>query len=75
MLDPLIQAETEYIKNTGRTPVFIILGQKQLKMIEDLVNYLSDQKMVDFGEKYDNFAKWNGMIIKKSYKDDYIGFN
>lgn len=75
MLDPLIQAETEYIVRTGRNPSFIILGRKQLKMIEDLVNFLSDQKMVDFGEKYGNFAKWRNMTIKKSNQEDYIGFN
>jgi len=44
MLDPLIQAEIDYIKNSGRKPKFIILGAKQLKMIENLVNQLTAQK-------------------------------
>lgn len=74
MLDPLIQAEIEYIKNSGRKPSFIILGRKQLKMIENLVNQLTAQKMVVFDENYANTSKWRDMIIKKSNKEDYIDF-
>lgn len=74
MLDPLIQAETDYIKNSGQKPSFIILGRKQLKMIENLVNELTAQKMVVFDENYANTSKWRDMIIKKSEKEDYIGF-
>lgn len=73
MLDPLIQAEQQYLAENS-PPKFIILGRKQLKLIEDLVNYLSAEKMVVFDENYGNFAKWRGMIIKKSNKEDYIGF-
>lgn len=75
MLDPLIQAENEYIKNSGRKPKFIILGRKQLEMVENLVNQLTTEKMVVFDENYANFAKWRDMIIKKSEKEDYIGFS
>ena len=74
MLDPLIQAENDYIKNSGRKPKFIILGAKQLKMIENLVNQLTTEKMVVFDENYANTSKWRDMIIKKSGKEDYIGF-
>ena len=74
MLDPLIQAENEYIKNSGRKPKFIILGRKQLEMIENLVNQLTTEKMVVFDENYANTSKWRDMIIKKSEKEDYIGF-
>ena len=74
MLDPLIQAEIDYIKNSGRKPKFIILGAKQLKMIENLVNQLTAQKMVVFDENYANTSKWRDMTIKKSEKEDYIGF-
>lgn len=75
MLDPLIQAETEYIMKTGRNPSFIILGRKQLKMIEDLVNCFSEQKMLVFDQKYSNTSKWRNMTIKKSEQEDYIDFN
>lgn len=74
MLDPLIQAETDYIRNSGRKPKFIILGRKQLKMIENLVNQLTAEKMVVFDENYANTSKWRDMIIKKSEKEDYIDF-
>lgn len=74
MLDPLIQAENEYIKNSGQKPSFIILGRKQLEMIENLVNQLTTEKMIVFDENYANTSKWRDMVIKKSEKEDYIGF-
>lgn len=74
MLDPLIEAEEQYIRDNNKNPSAIILGRKQLKMIEDLVNYLNNQNMIVFDPNYSNTSKWRGMIIKTDYREDYIGF-
>ena len=80
MLDPLIGAEIKYQKSSGKAPNFIVLGQKQLRMIEDLVNGLIKDKIwtgkegVKFDENYQNTSKWRGMTIKIDSRKDYIGF-
>ena len=80
VLDPLIEAEIKYQKSSGKTPNFIVLGQKQLRMIEDLVNGLIKDKIwagkegVKFDENYQNTSKWCGMTIKMDSREDYIGF-
>ena len=80
MLDPLIDAEIKYQKSSGKTPNFIVLGQKQLRMIEDLVNNLIDEGLwigkegIKFDENYQDTSKWRGMIIKIDSREDYIGF-
>lgn len=74
MLDPFIQAEEEYRKKSVQNPISIVLGQKQLRMIEELVNYLNDQNMIFFDASYSNKSKWRGMTIKIDNREDYIGF-
>lgn len=81
VLDPLIDAEIKYQKSSGKTPNFIVLGQKQLRMIEELVNglikdglWVGKQEGVKFDENYQNTSKWRGMIIKMDSREDYIGF-
>lgn len=74
MLDPLIEAEDKYIRGGNKKPSTIILGRKQLKMIEELVNYLNDQNMIVFDSTYFNTSKWRGMTIKIDSREDYIGF-
>ena len=80
MLDPLIDAEIKYQKSSGKTPNFIVLGQKQLRMIEDLVNNLIDEGLwigkegIKFDENYQDTSKWRGMAIKMDSREDYIGF-
>jgi len=80
VLDPLIDAEIKYKQSSGKAPNFIVLGQKQLRMIEDLVNGLIKDKIwtgkegVKFDENYQNTSKWRGMTIKIDSRKDYIGF-
>lgn len=74
MLDPLIEAEDQYIRAVNKKPSIIILGQKQLKIIEDLVNYLNTENKIIFDSNYSNTSKWRGMTIKIDNREDYIGF-
>ena len=81
MLDPLIDAEIKYRQSSGKIPNFVVLGQKQLRMIEELVNdliknklWIGKQEGIKFDGNYSNTAKWCGMIIKMDSREDYIGF-